>query len=101
MQLRDKPRNGRISFAQRERHRRGRRAVGCEISGRWLRFAQPFDPGFLDGDAVYVDVLTDSYEDDDLTKLRTRKLTSLMVSVEDLRAIVELFDEERVDGLAP
>lgn len=99
--MKDSPRNGRISFAQRERHRRGRRAVGCEISGRWLRFDHPFDPGFLEGDAVYVDVLTDSCDDDDLSKLRTRKLTSLMISVEDLRAIVELFDEERIDGLNP
>jgi hypothetical protein len=99
--MRDKPRNGRISFAQRERHRRGRRAVGCEVSGRWLRFGRPFDPGFLEGDAVYVDVLSDSYDDDDLSKLRTRKLTSLMISVEDLRTIVELFDEERIDGLDP
>jgi hypothetical protein len=99
--VRDKPRNGGISFAQRERHRRGRRAVGCEISGRWLRFNQPFDPGFLEGDAVYVDVLTDSYEDDDLSKLKTRKLTSLMISVEDLRAIIKLFDEERIDGINP
>lgn len=99
--MKDKPRDGRISFTQRERHRRGRRAVGCEISGRWLRFDHPFDPGFLDGDAVYVDVLTDTYEDDDLTKLRTRKITSLMISVEDLRAILQLFDEERVDGLPP
>lgn len=48
-----------------------------------------------------MDVLTDSYDDDDLDKLRTRKLTSLMISVEDLRAIVELFDEERIDGLDP
>ena len=63
MAKKDNPIDGHISFAQRERHRRGRRAVSCRISGRWLRFDDPFDPRFLGGDAVYTDVMTDSYEE--------------------------------------
>lgn len=100
---RDNPIDGRISFAQRERGRRGRRAVACDVSGRWFRFGDPFYPSFGEGDAVWVEVLTDSYDDETGISAppRTRKLTSLMVRVEDLRAIVEQFDEERRDGLAP
>lgn len=59
----DNPINGRISFAQRERARRGRRAVACDVSGRWLRFGDPFH-AFGEGDSVWVDVLTDSYEEE-------------------------------------
>ena len=97
--MKDNPLDGRVSFAQRERHRRGRRGASCQISGRWLQFENPFDPGFLEGDAVVVNVLTDCYEDDDLNQLRTKKLTSLMLSVEDLRGIIEQFDEERHHGI--
>lgn len=99
--MRDKPVNGLISFAQRERHRRGRYAAGCHVSGRWLKFHEPFDPGFGAGEAVWVDIMSDKYEDDDRASLanqRTRKLTSLMVRVEDLRAIVTHFDEQRQLG---
>lgn len=98
---RDNPLDGRISFAQRERARRGRRAVACDVSGRWLRFGDPFDAPFGEGDSVWVDVLTDTYDDDASLgdPPRTRKLATLMVRVEDLRAIVEQFDEERRDGL--
>lgn len=98
---RDNPIGGRISYAQREGACRGRRAASCDISGRWLRFGDPFDPRFGEGDAVWVDVLTDTYDDEAGldAPLRTRKLTTLMVRVEDLRAIVEQFDEERRDGL--
>lgn len=100
---RDNPRNGRISFAQHERARRGRRAVACDISGRWLRFGDPFDPNCGEGDSVWVEVLTDIYEDGVALseRPRTKKLTSLMVRVEDLRAIVEQFDEERRDAVTP
>lgn len=99
---RDKPIDGRISYAQRDRARRGRRAASCDVSGRWLRFGDPFDPRFGEGDAVWVDVLTDTYDDEAGLDAppRTRKLTTLMVRVEDLRAIIEQFDEERRDGLA-
>lgn len=99
---RDYPIDGRISFSQRERVRRGRRAVACDVSGRWLRFGDPFDASFGEGDSVWVDVLTDRYDDEAGLSAppRTRKLTSLMVRVEDLRAIVEQFDEERRDGIA-
>ena len=97
--MKDDPLDGRISFAQRERNRRRRTAASCQISGRWLQFANPFDPRFLEGDAVFVNVFTDSYEDDDLNRLRTKKLTSLMLSVEDLRAIIQQFDEERQHGV--
>jgi len=90
----------RITFAQRELHRRGRRALGCDVSGRWLRFGDPFDPDFGEGDAVWMDVLTDIYDEEtDLGAPRTRKLASLMVRVEDLRAILEQFDEERRAGI--
>lgn len=93
--MRDQPSDGRISFAQRERNRRGPRAAGCQVSSRWLRFGDPFEAGFLEADAVWIDVLTDSDEDDHLARPRTRKLTSLMIDVEDLRAILERLDEER------
>lgn len=98
---RDKPLDGRISFAQRERARRGRRAVACDVSSRWLKFGDPFDASFGKGDSVWVDVLTDSHDDDASPGVppRTRKLATLMVRVEDLRAIVEQFDEERRAGL--
>lgn len=98
---RDNPRDRRISIAQRERVRRGRRAVACDVSGRWLRFGDPFDPRFGEGDSVWVDVLTDTYDDDAIcgTPPKTRKLTSLMIRVEDLRAILEQFDEERRHGI--
>jgi len=100
---RDHPIDGRISFAQHERARRGRRAVGCDISSRWLRFGDPFDAKFGEGDSVYVDLLTDVYDHEVGTSLppRTRKLASLMVRVEDLRTIVEQFDEERKNGITP
>lgn len=99
---RDNPIDGHISFAQRERARRGRCAVACDVSGRWLRFGDPFDASFGEGDSVWVDVLTDAYDDEAGVSEppRTRKLTSLMVRVEDLRAIIGQFDEERRDGLA-
>ena len=94
--MRDSPRDGKISFQQRERCRRGRRALACDVSSRWLGFGDAFDPQFGNGDAVWVDVLTDSYHelDAELTNPRTRKLTSLMIRIDDLRAIVEQFDEE-------
>lgn len=98
---RDNPIDGHISFAQRERARRGRRAVACDVSGRWLRFGDPFDASFGEGDSIWVDVLTDSYGEEAGVSVppRTKKLTSLMIRVEDLRAIVEQCDEERRDGL--
>lgn len=100
-EMRDNPINGRISFAQRERHRRGRRAVACDVSGRWLRFGDPFDASFGEGDSVWVDVLTDVFDEGEGLNdaPRSKKLTSLMVRVEDLRAIVEQFDEERRIGI--
>jgi len=47
-------------------------------------------------------VLTDRHDDEAGLSAppHTRKLARLMVRVEDLRAIVEQFDEERRDGLA-
>lgn len=98
---RDNPIDGRISFAQRERARRGRRGVACDVSGRWLRFGDPFNASFGEAHSVWVDVLTDRYDDEAGLSAPplTRKLARLMVRVEDLRAIVEQFDEERRDGL--
>lgn len=85
-------RRGGITSTQRTRNRRGRGVLGCEVSGRWLRFGDAFDPKFGEGDAVWVDVLTDIEGEGDVG-VRTRKLASLMVRVEDLRAILEQIDE--------
>lgn len=91
--MRDYPIDGRISFTQR--HRRGRRAIACDVSGRWLRFGDPFNGPRGEGDSVWAHVLTDVYDEEAGLSAppRTRKLTSMMVRVEDLRAIIEQFDE--------
>jgi hypothetical protein len=104
--MRDRPLDGRISFAQRERFRRGSRVAACDVSSRWLRFGEAFDPSFGEGDSVWVDVLTDIYHEEAGLEVppRTKKLTSLMVRVEDLRAILEQLDEDiyaRVDVSPP
>ena len=80
--------------------------AACDVSSRWLRFGEAFDPSFGEGDSVWVDVLTDIYHEEAGLEVppRTKKLTSLMVRVEDLRAILEQLDEDiyaRVDVSPP
>lgn len=101
--MRDRPIDGRISFAQRERARRGPRVLSCDVSGRWLRFHEAFDPSFGEGDAVWVDVLTDIYDDEASLEQppRTKKLTTLMVRVEDLRALLDQLDEDLYERVNP
>jgi hypothetical protein len=87
---------GSISFTQRQRNERGRWAIGCDVSGRWLRFGGQFDPKFGEGNAAWLDVMTDSYNDSSEFDEApcTRKLTSLMIRIDDLRAILEQYDED-------
>ena len=80
-----------INGTKRVKNRRGKYSVSCYVSGRWLRFKK--EPGLVERNsrAVAVDVMTDGdYED--LGPLR--KFAKLVLELDDLRAVLALYDEK-------
>lgn len=86
---------GYITIDARERAKRGPQAAGCLSSTRWLRFGRSWD-GPRGQRFVSIEVITDTY-DKEGQRTGERKLTGLHLQVEDLKMIVERFDEEARD----
>lgn len=72
-----------ISYTKRLQNRLGPRAVQCLVTDRWLQFAVK-GAQLPDGDYVSVDVMKLRDEDDGLEFGASRKLTSVVVSRQDL-----------------
>ena len=86
-----------VSTWQRIWNRRGERAVSCIVSGRWLRFgevataATGYLPGSKIGTPIDLDVMTDQYDGDEGA---ARKICTLVVTYEELKAVVQKFEAE-------
>lgn len=81
-----------IAGWQRDRNMLGPRVVPDELTSRCLVFDKPFRPGIKGAEeAVYLDVMSDS--DPDRGKA-SKKICSMLVSVQDLRKIVALLNAE-------
>ncbi|MBC6445225.1 MAG: hypothetical protein GDA50_07360 [Alphaproteobacteria bacterium GM202ARS2] len=77
-----------VSTWQRIINRRGKRAVNCIVSDRYLVFGQADGPIQM-GTPVAVDVMTE------LEEKKPRKLCSLILTVEDLKKMVEMLESKQ------
>ncbi|MDB5601185.1 MAG: hypothetical protein JWN71_3229 [Xanthobacteraceae bacterium] len=66
-------------------NQRGKFSVSCIVSGRWLRFENKATK-IHEGTAVFFNVMTYNGEGD-------RKLCEMCVTLEDLRALLNQYDE--------
>ena len=89
-----------VSTWKRIWNQRGKRVVNCIVSGRYLRFGKVGKPSagyFPDhgkvGTPVVLDVMTDTDSD-----APDRKLCEMIVTLEELEAIVDLLKREPSDG---
>lgn len=71
----------------REQNRRGKRSVLCINSNRWLRFGKPSRRPLKLGRPIWLDVMTDT--DDENGDVKSRKLCSLCVTVEQLQKLLD------------
>jgi len=76
----------------RTKNRRGKRSVSCIVSGRYFVFGK-VDRPMMEGSPIFVDVMTEADPD-----TKPRKLCSLCVTLEDLKAMVEMLESERDDA---
>jgi hypothetical protein len=86
-----------MSTWQRIRNRRGKMAVSCIVSDRWLRFHSLYRDGIEMGTPIALDVVTNSHGHDG----NPRKICSLIVTVEELRALVAEIDLQLATDPAP
>jgi hypothetical protein len=72
--------------AQHIYNRRGKRAVPCRVTDRFLRFTDEWQK-FEDGTYIFVNVMTDGND-------KERQLASLCVTLEDLKKVIRLVEED-------
>ena len=78
-----------VSSWKRLQNQRGKRAVSCIVSDSWLQFGEPHHENLNIGTPISLDVMTDAVDD-----RKPRKLCNLIVTVEQLKALVELVNAE-------
>ncbi|TIN42032.1 MAG: hypothetical protein E5Y32_21170 [Mesorhizobium sp.] len=78
-----------VSTSTRIINRRGKMALSCIVSDRWLRFGKPHEHAMNVGTPISLDVMRDFSGPDE----KTRKLCSLIVTVEDLRKLLAEIDK--------
>ncbi|MGH1420149.1 MAG: hypothetical protein ACRBCJ_14940 [Hyphomicrobiaceae bacterium] len=71
-----------IKTEKRIQNRRGRGAVSCLVSLRWLRFSEAYPQATEFGTPVALDVMTESGDTE-------RKLCTMLVTVEDLEKVLD------------
>lgn len=81
-----------ITSWRRIQNRRGKRSVSCVVSERWLRLEEPHHQELNVGTPISLDVLTDTYDEDG--NLKPKKLCTLIVTVEQLRNLVDQIDDD-------
>ena len=79
-----------ISGWKRTLNRRGKRSVSCIVSERWLRFEEPDQQALNVGTPILLDVMTETLNENH--ELKSKKLCSLIVTVEQLRKLMEDID---------
>jgi len=85
-----------ISTWQRAFNRRGKRTVNCIVTDRYLRYDKPGRPMagcFPDnkkvGTPIVISVMTDKY-----SETKHHKICELVLTLEELKAMVAILDEE-------
>lgn len=81
-----------ITSWRRTQNRRGKRSVSCIVTERWLRFEEPDHQKLNIGTPISLDVMTDTYDEDD-NFIKSKKLCSLIVTVEQLHNLVDQIDD--------
>ena len=81
-----------ISSWKRTLNRRGKRSVSCIVSDRWLRFGEPDQQALNIGTPILLDVMTETLDEKDEFKSKSKKLCSLFVTVEQLKKLLEEID---------
>ncbi len=79
-----------ISGWKRTLNRRGKRSVSCIVSDRWLRFGEPDQQALNIGTPIVIEVMTET--PDENGEFKSRKLCSLIVTVEQLKKLVGEID---------
>ena len=79
-----------ISGWKRTLNRRGKGSVSCIVSDRWLRFGKPDQQALKLGTPILLDVMTETLDEND--EYRSKKLCSLIVTVEQLKKLVDDID---------
>lgn len=79
-----------ISGWKRTLNRRGKRSVSCIVSDRWLRFGEPDQQALNTGTPLVLDVMTETPDEND--EFKSKKLCSLIVTVEQLKKLMEEID---------
>ncbi len=79
-----------ISAWKRTLNRRGKRSVSCIVSDRWLRFGEPDQQALNIGTPIVLDVMTEITDENG--KFKSKKLCSLIVTVEQLKKLMEQVD---------
>ena len=79
-----------ISGWEKTLNRRGKRSVSCIVSDRWLRFGEPDRQALNVGTPIELDVMTNIPHEND--EFESKKLCSLIVTVEQLKKLMEEID---------
>jgi len=80
-----------ISGWKRTLNRRGKRSVSCIASDRRLRFGEPDQQALNIGTPIVLDVMTETPDEND--DFKSTKLCSLIVTVEQLKKLMEEIDQ--------